>query len=179
MGTRNLTMVVKDGKYKVAQYGQWDGYLECSGVRILQFLKKVDMKKFSEYVDNVKFLTEEEVNALNKTEWQRENPYLSRDCGCDILDYVMSEEGNIGLTDESEFAKESLSCEYAYLIDLDTNELEIYKGFNKSKENESPRFVAKEVDNYGYCGVSVLGKFDINKLPTEKEFLALEPEEDE
>ena len=26
MGTRNLTCVFKDGEYKVAQYGQWDGY---------------------------------------------------------------------------------------------------------------------------------------------------------
>jgi len=28
MGTRNLTCVMKDGQYKVAQYGQWDGYPE-------------------------------------------------------------------------------------------------------------------------------------------------------
>lgn len=27
MGTRNLTVVYIDGKYKVAQYGQWDGYV--------------------------------------------------------------------------------------------------------------------------------------------------------
>ena len=26
MGTRNLTVVYLDGQYKVAQYGQWDGY---------------------------------------------------------------------------------------------------------------------------------------------------------
>lgn len=28
MGTRHLTAVVIDGDYKVAQYGQWDGYPE-------------------------------------------------------------------------------------------------------------------------------------------------------
>jgi len=26
MGTRNLTIVTSNGKTKVAQYGQWDGY---------------------------------------------------------------------------------------------------------------------------------------------------------
>lgn len=31
MGTRNLTCVVLDGEFKVAQYGQWDGYPEGSG----------------------------------------------------------------------------------------------------------------------------------------------------
>ena len=40
MGTRNLTCVIKDGKYRVAQYGQWDGYPEGQGMNILNFLKK-------------------------------------------------------------------------------------------------------------------------------------------
>lgn len=31
MGTRNLTAVYLDGQYKVAQYGQWDGYPEGQG----------------------------------------------------------------------------------------------------------------------------------------------------
>lgn len=31
MGTRNLTAVYIDGEYKVAQYGQWDGYPEGPG----------------------------------------------------------------------------------------------------------------------------------------------------
>lgn len=31
MGTRNLTAVYLDGQYKVAQYGQWDGYPEGRG----------------------------------------------------------------------------------------------------------------------------------------------------
>lgn len=26
MGTRNLTIVYSNGEYKVAQYGQWDGF---------------------------------------------------------------------------------------------------------------------------------------------------------
>jgi hypothetical protein len=31
MGTRNLTIVIADKKIKVAQYGQWDGYIEGNG----------------------------------------------------------------------------------------------------------------------------------------------------
>lgn len=40
MGTRNLTCVVLDGEYKVAQYGQWDGYPEGQGRTILEFLSQ-------------------------------------------------------------------------------------------------------------------------------------------
>ncbi len=39
MGTRNLTCVYLDGKCKVAQYGQWDGYPEGQGVTCLNFLR--------------------------------------------------------------------------------------------------------------------------------------------
>lgn len=38
MGTRNLTAVYLDGQYKVAQYGQWDGYPEGQGITVLTFL---------------------------------------------------------------------------------------------------------------------------------------------
>lgn len=31
MGTRNLTAVYLDGEYKIAQYGQWDGYPKDKG----------------------------------------------------------------------------------------------------------------------------------------------------
>ena len=40
MGTRHLTCVVKDGDYKVAQYGQWDGYPSGQGIDILTFLRE-------------------------------------------------------------------------------------------------------------------------------------------
>lgn len=37
MGTRNLTMVMVDGVYKVAQYGQWDGYPSGQGITVFIF----------------------------------------------------------------------------------------------------------------------------------------------
>ena len=38
MGTRNLTVVYVDGEYRVAQYGQWDGYPSGQGMTCLKFL---------------------------------------------------------------------------------------------------------------------------------------------
>lgn len=39
MGTRGLTCVFENGKYRVAQYGQWDHYPSGQGAIILSFLR--------------------------------------------------------------------------------------------------------------------------------------------
>ena len=61
MGTRNLTLVKdKEGKTKVAQYGQWDGYPEGQGCTILNFISnKENRDKLAEILKNVKFVTPE------------------------------------------------------------------------------------------------------------------------
>nr|ROV93689.1 hypothetical protein VPNG_08847 [Cytospora leucostoma] len=38
MGTRHLVIVYHDGRYKLAQFGQWDGYPEGQGKVVLEFL---------------------------------------------------------------------------------------------------------------------------------------------
>ena len=46
MGTRNLTVVVKDEQVRVAQYGQWDGYPEVTGRGILKILREINKPFF-------------------------------------------------------------------------------------------------------------------------------------
>ena len=49
MGTRHLIGVITGGRYKVAQYGQWDGYIKGGqGEAVLEFLKTVDLDIFKE-----------------------------------------------------------------------------------------------------------------------------------
>ena len=53
MGTRNLTAVMIDGEYKVAQYGQWDGYPSGQGLTCLHFLREtMDEDKFKAATPN-------------------------------------------------------------------------------------------------------------------------------
>ena len=40
MGTRNLTVIIHDGKIKLSQYGQYDGYFSYTGVKFLEFVKE-------------------------------------------------------------------------------------------------------------------------------------------
>lgn len=43
MGTRHLIAVCIDGKYPIAQYGQFDGYPEGAGVDILNILRTISL----------------------------------------------------------------------------------------------------------------------------------------
>lgn len=178
MGTRNLTCVVKNGEYKVAQYGQWDGYLEGQGMTILNFLKNVDLESFNQFLENVSFLTNEEIATLDNTDWKATYPYLSRDYGGKILNEIMDREGNVKLVDDSEFGKDSLFCEYAYVVNLDDMTFEVYTGFVGEKDQQSNRFYLEKPDR-GYYGCKLLKVFDLKNLPSEDEFLSFDMEEEE
>ncbi len=159
MGTRHLTAVVLNGAFRVAQYGQWDGYLSGQGKTILDFISQMDVEKFKENVSKCRFISDEENTKL----WEAagapkdsqyvtmevsENmkklyPALSRDTGADVLNLIYEGKADM-LQDSISFAGESLFCEFAYVLDLDKGKLEIYLGFNKGKARG--RFSKMKVD---------------------------------
>jgi hypothetical protein len=48
--------------------------------------------------------------------------------------------GKLGLKNSKSFAADSLFCEWAYVINLDNDTLEIYKGFNTKRLSKEERF---------------------------------------
>lgn len=176
MGTRNLTAVFYEGKYRVAQYGQWDGYPEGQGIEALEFLRKVDLEKFKIAVKETKFLTDNEIEDINKkypndNEWLEHYPQLSRDQGAKILELIMN--GVKELSNSISFAKDSLFCEWGYVIDLDENTFEVFDGFNKEKIKKG-RFLSKDInlDKNEWEPIKLLKKYNLKNLPTKKEFLS-------
>lgn len=133
MGTRNLTSVIYQEKTRVAQYGQWDGYPEGQGKTVLEFLKTFNPDKFKEQLLKIRWITSEEADKINKDkDWTTKYPHLSRDRGANILNLIHSESTKIDfLVDSSEFIKDGLFCEWAYIIDLDKNTLDVYSGSTK------------------------------------------------
>jgi hypothetical protein len=185
MGTRNLTCVYKNGEYKVAQYGQWDGYPEGQGITILEFLKKVKMDEFSKAIDECRWITQEELDKIDKDinngiliNWQKYYPELSRDTGGEILELITFKNKRI-LNNSINFANDSLFCEWAYVVDLDKNTFEVYKGFNKERLSETERFYNAENNEKEYNSVILVKRFDLNNLPTKEEFIAEFTEDDE
>ena len=192
MGTRNLTCVYKNGEYRVAQYGhrvaqygQWDGYPEGQGVTILEFLHRVNMDEFKTAIDNCRWITKEELDEINDgidkgyiVNWQKRYLELSRDTGGEILEVITFKNKRI-LQNSLDFANNSLFCEWAYVVDLDQNTFEVYKGFNKEKLSETERFYNVENNEKDYKPVKFLKSFDLSNLPTKDEFVAAFAEENE
>lgn len=172
MGTRHLIAVHLDGKYPVAQYGQWDGYPESQGASILDFLNRADLEVFKAKCRAARFSTKEECDALGAT-WKQTHPWLSRDAGSDVLDFVLDQPEGIMLTNQLPFAGNSLFCEWAYVIDLDAGILEVFKGFNEEPLPDTDRFAKMEglEKTDGYYPVRSVARWPLSKLPTEEAFI--------
>ena len=187
MGTRNLTVVFMDGEYKVAQYGQWDGYPEGQGITCFNFLHdKMDESKFREKLKKLHFIDDKDRSALleefganrdgtissyNYERFKKAYPELHRDTAAKILEMI--QDGSVRfLKNDIDFAADGLYCEWAYVIDLDKRCFEVYTGFHKEPLTEKDRFYfLKDKEDGAYSGVHMVAQWDIDNLPTEKCFL--------
>lgn len=193
MGTRHLTAVVVDGEYKIAQYGQWDGYPSGQGATILTFLQTSVLDVFREKCRRLSFKDEATIGAAwrecgaTDLDWismevadqmDKKYPEASRNTGAKVLGVVLrsQEPEKLLVKDMLEFAQNGLLCEWAYVLDLDGEMLEVYSGFHKEPVLEG-RFAAP-VNEAGYGPVQLLHAFSFAELKdmTVEEFCnVLEP----
>lgn len=149
MGTRHLICVVLQGQFKIAQYGQWDGYPLGAGADVVHFIIS-GMRKtmFCDALKECSFYSAEELRVLAKEHEASVQlpPELSRDTGSDILALVQ-DKGIRRLVDSSEFAGDSLFCEWAYVLDMDKDILEVYQGFNTRKVAHAQRFASMPINS--------------------------------
>ena len=152
--------------------GQWDGYPTGQGKDALKILRQ------PEVIDRLRqaqtrFISEEEHSALMKevigsdTGWmtfeeadkfKERYPQLSRDTGAKVLAQVALAQvagETLPLTDSISFAEDSLFCEWAYVVDLDENKFEVYRGF-QNEPHDDGRFAAASPQNGGYEGANHL-----------------------
>lgn len=145
MGTRHFIGVIDDGKYKIANYGQFDGYIEGQGAMILDFLSKVRLDLFREKLNNCRFIDQSElrqfyINAGDDPEnksgfvscevankFRDMYPSLTREAGAGILDIVYHSIGEVPLWNREDFLEDELWCEFGYVIDSDRETLHCYK----------------------------------------------------
>lgn len=178
MGTRHLIAVVVDGEYKIAQYGQWDGYPSGQGLNVLGFLNNRDIEVFREQCRKLRWVTDDEIEVIEKTkDWPDVYPHVSRDAGAKVLTMVYDMVEPLALANRIEFAQDGLFCEWAYVIDLDREVLEVYEGF---KELPALGRFAGPVGENGYGPVQLKHEFSFDELldMTDEQFInTLEPPE--
>lgn len=77
------------------------------------------------------------------------------------------------MIDSEDFLHSGLWCEYAYIINLDTEMLEFYVGGTNGQEING-RYKDAEKDDMGYGGVHLIGEFPIKTVTVEDYEKALE-----
>ena len=190
MGTRHLTCVVDEaGDFKIAQYGQWDGYPAGAGMYVRDFLATHDHKELKRKLNNCHWITEEEVNQFNADveaysianpgdfyPIAKTHPEVSRDIGAAILDLVYNSNKPVALQDSRAFAGDSLYCEWAWVINFKNNTLEVYRGFNKQTPVLGV-FEGAELDTdtaMGYKPITLIKTFSLADVPSEDAILILD-----
>lgn len=166
MGTRHLICIVKDKDYKIAQSGAWDGYPKGQGQDIINFLQN-DFNK-AKLEENLMTRVKPIEFAKNP---RREHRSLQIGTGAEILKIIQDAQEDAPTFLNLSFAKDSLFCEWAYVLDLDQDCLEVHKGFNKKPLEESERFYSKNPDDQGYFPVKLVCKLEIEYIQSLKEFL--------
>ena len=149
MWTRHLTIIRKNWEIKLAQYWQWDWYPSGQWLALLNILKLIDIKNLSDITDELKEVTQDDYDAINKKidedksfDWHKDFLEYSRDTGTDIIKLIYDKWVRKVQIDR-EMLKDNIWIEWEFEIDFDTNK-------------------------YICCGVD----FPLDNLPDEREFLA-------
>ncbi|KAG2168269.1 hypothetical protein VTO58DRAFT_100931 [Aureobasidium pullulans] len=145
MGTRNLTIVYYKGKYRICQSGQWDG--DSQGLTIYNFLlDPANITKLEKFLDAGDNGLESETRDPDTWELLQVSPIsLSRDTGANILNLLVQateqEPVKVKFWD-MKFIKDTLCCEWTWVVDLDKKVLEAYTSweYDLIEKKEDSRF---------------------------------------
>lgn len=195
MSTRGAVYITKGKDILAGTYNHYDSYPDGLGLDILRILTKENIANIRNNISKVVMHTRDEILekcfnvAGGKEEYSklsvdmRNNIYRAVCEGMGIQEYdgenlvqmIADGEAKEILGDKT-FVADSVFCEYAYVIDLETNRFEVYYGFNKHPLKENARFKylediqSKENKTRRYYPCRIVVSFDLNNLPDKKEF---------
>jgi len=151
MGTRGAYGFHKGGVDKIT-YNHWDSYPDGLGDEIAKFIKKTTIKQMNEIFEKI-ILVDEHNSKPTKEQIKIYKEFADISVSCQSYEdwycllyktkqdlSVYKEEGIVHMMDGGDFVKDSLFCEWAYIINLDTNVLEVCGGFLKKPKNQHPRY---------------------------------------
>lgn len=165
MASRNVTIVIYNGEVKVAQFGQWDGYPQVTGNNLLDFLQSTsNVEELKAILPKVHFQNEEDRKDISIHDGSIGGEILD-----ELLKYKDHEE--IVLSNAYAFSANSFWCEWAYVVDLDQNVFEVYRGNNTFGISKEDRFFPLYDGENDYYPVKIIASFPLDHLPDENEFL--------
>jgi hypothetical protein len=173
MGTRGAYGFIKNGVEKIT-YNHFDSYPSYLGVEVCEFIEK-NINDLDKIFYQLEMIYEAVEPTLEQSELCK-SLGLWRDVstGKDWYSHLRNAQGDLswyakGLTfmiEASSFLKDSLFCEWAYIINLDTSKLEIYRGFNKDPKAKGRYASLMRKDSregFKYYGVSLIAEVPLIK----------------
>lgn len=173
MGTRGAYGFIKNGVEKIT-YNHFDSYPEWLGSNVVEFIQETGIRKLNEIFDSICMVNKKDVPTKKQIEECEE--FKDLDVGSqsesDWYCLLRGAQGNLSayssglkyMIDSSEFMFDSLFCEFAYIINLDTEMLEFYKGFNTDESARGRYASVKGRDSQGYYGVALVTEFPLKSI---------------
>jgi hypothetical protein len=124
-------------------YSNSDSAPNVLGNYILDLIRRWGIDALSTFIDNIELVDTDGFSIYD-------------------IDDCIENNTKFLLQDNTDFMHDSLMCEWAYVVNIDTNELEIYKGFRQSK----PIGRFRDIEPQGkYYAVSLVRVYNLNNLP--------------
>jgi len=184
MGTRGAIGFYRNGQTK-ATYNHWDSCPFGLGVSFLGQILAFDLEQIAGAMDRIELVSEQSTPSPEAIE--RYTPFADTAVGGQRIDdwycLLRNVQGEITpfidgtvdhMIDSTDFLRDSLFCEWAYIVNLDTGEVECHRGFNTNPE-ASGRYVAVESIDPSAPGDTYYGVRLLTSIP----FLTLKAKVDE
>lgn len=159
MGTRGTYGFRKNGEDKLT-YNHYDSYPSYLGVKVLEFANSCTIQELNDIYDRLVLVDEdseptpEQIEECKKyadtgvsTGSLKDWYCLLRNAQGELMAY---KEGLKYMIDNGGFIKDSLFCEYGYIINLDTCMLEFWAGYQHVPQ-EGNRYGETPDDGYYPC----------------------------
>ena len=174
MGTRGVCGFRINGE-DLLNYQQFDSYPTGVGAKIMENIREFSNEQLAaaairiqviddkipptdEQIEECKSWADTSVSSGTLKDWY----CLLRKCQGTLQPFV---EGMKYLANSKDFLYDSVFCEWGYIVNLDTGNLEIYRGFNKKKRNDAGRYADKTMDeNEQYWGCTLFKEIALDKI---------------
>lgn len=173
MSTRGIYGFRKNKTDKLT-YNHSDSYPSCLGETMLEFCKATSFDELNDIYERITLVDEETTPTAEQIEACRGFADTSVSTGRIDDWYCLLREmqgepskwkeisGTIYMIDNHEFIKDSLFCEYGYIINLDTNKLEFWVGFQK-RPSARNRY-GNEPDEGGYYPCRMVASYPLDSI---------------
>lgn len=181
MGTRGTWGFYKE--IDKLTYNHFDSYPTCLGKTIIKFIRKHSIEELNTIFENIILVNENDEPTKEQIKECKKYSDLgvSQQTLEEWYSLLRKSQGNPEvyakdlkyMIDNKDFIKDSLFCEWSYIINLIDNTLEIYKGFQKQIQDNRYKLTNKEIEEvkktkkergYGYYNSKLIYKISLEQI---------------